>query len=385
MRVLIDIAEMRGGGAERQVAQLAVGLVQRGHPCALAVNKSFTAYTEKLASGGVRVRSFRRMHRFDARILPDLVSFTREFRPDVILSVAFTATLWGRLAAIIERHPSVTAEHSSTDRYPLRIVLCNKLLARHTRATVACADAQVPTLVAAGNSRQPIVVINNGVDTSEFFPDVAAAAEFRLEAGIPTDALVVGLVAAHRREKRHDRFIRLIEGLNDRGLDIWGCMVGAGPLLEVNRQRALRSPARGRLVATGAVKNMRAAYCGLDLVVLVSDDIETFPLCFLEAQACGRAVVGMDTGAVRETFVPGRTGILVRQGDEAAMIGELAALLEDPQKRTTMGDAGRGWVGAHLSIDRMVDKYAALLQSVANEAGPRSGRRGGSAWGRDTR
>ena len=368
MRVLIDIASLGRGGAERQVVQLVTGLTRRGHECALAVNKSVEAYTAELAAGGVEVKSFGRTHRYDARILPDLVAFSRKFAPDVILAVAFNATLWGRLAAVIARCPCVTAEHSSSDKSPHRIVLCNRLLGSHTRATVACGRAQVPSLVAAGNRQRSIVVIHNGVDTAEYFPDANGGAEFRERVGIPADAVAVGLVAAHRPEKRHDRFIRLIEGLSALGLDVWGCMVGGGGLLGVNRQRALRSRVADRLVVTGPVTDMRGVYSGLDLVVLVSDDVETFPLSFLEAQACARPVIGMDTGAVRETFAQGASGVLVDQGDERQMLREVAELVADRGRLRSMGDHGRMWVGANLSLERMVSEYEKLLQSVVDGA-----------------
>jgi len=365
---MIDIARVSRGGAERQVVQLAAGLARRGHTCVLAVHRGVEAYGDYLAEGGVEVRSLGRMHRYDARVLYDLAELCRFFKPDVVLAVQFSATLWGRSAAIMLRRPCVTAEHSSIGRHPRRVRLTNRLLGRFTRATVACAQAQVPTLVAAGNQLDSVVVINNGVDTAEFFPDIVGAAQFREAAGIPPDAAVVGLIAAHRPEKRHDRFVGLIEDLNGMGLDVWGCMVGGGLLLDANRKMALRSACADRLVVTGPMSNLRGVYSGVDLVVLVSDDVETFPLCFLEAQACARAVAGMDTGGVRETFLPGRSGVLVAQADQRQMASEVAKLLGDKDRCRAMGATGRQWVDANLSLEKMIDGYEALLERVA--AGP---------------
>jgi L-malate glycosyltransferase len=380
VRVLVDITSLGRGGAERQVVQLVTGLTRRGHDCVLAVNKSVDAYEAELAAEGVEARSFGRMHRYDARILLDLVGVTRRFEPDVILAVAFTATLWGRLAAVILHRPCVTAEHSSEAKHARRVIFTNRLLAGRTSATVACGRGQIPSLVAAGNRRQSIVVINNGVDTAEYFPDAEGGAAFRDRLGIPADALVIGLVAAHRPEKRQDRFIALIEGLRSLGLDVWGCMVGGGPLLDANRHLARSSPVADRLTVTGAMTNLRAVYSGLDLVVLVSDS-ETFPLSCLEAQACARPVVGMDAGAVCETFALGASGVLVDQGDGRQMLHEVAELLADRERLRSMGDFARTWVEANLSLERMVSQYERLLQGVvdgalAHPAGPSLPRRG---------
>jgi glycosyltransferase involved in cell wall biosynthesis len=364
VKILIDIGRLGRGGAERQVAQLASGLAARGHRCVLSVHKSVDAYAGTVRRAGVVVEALGRMGKYDPRILPDLLALTHSFRPDVVLAVEFNATLWGRLAAVLGGYPCVTAEHASKVRFPAPVVVTNRVLSPFTRATVACAQAQVPRLVTAGSRAGAMVVIHNGVDTSEFFPDLEGARGFRDAHRIPRDAQVIGLIAAHRTEKRHDRFIRLVEDLGVLGVDAWGCMVGGGPLLDQDRQMARRSSVADRLVATGPVDEVRAAYSAMDVVVLVSD-WETFPLSLLEAQACARPVVSLDVGGARETFLPARSGVLVRPGDGARLAREVAALLKDERRLRTMGDHGRAWVEAALPLDAMVERYESLLERVA--------------------
>jgi glycosyltransferase involved in cell wall biosynthesis len=364
MRVLINIAALDRGGAERQTTQLAAGLARRGHEVLLVVNKTVDAYAEELAAGQVSVRELRRVRAYDVRTLTDLVSLCHRGRPDVVITVMFNATFWGRLAAFIAGRPCITAEHSTGTKARRDVLLSNKLLAPVSSWTVACGHGQIPWLVKAGNDARKIVVIHNGVDPDTYYPDADAARAFRTEVGLPQDALVVGLVAAHRPEKRHDRFVRLVEGLRSSGLDVWGCMVGGGPLLEADRALAASSPAADRLVVTGPRNDMRRVYSGLDLLVLVSDTVETFPLSFLEAQACARPVVGMQTGAVGETFTD-RSGVLVRQGDEAQLLREVAALVADRHRLLSMGEQGRAWVKENLTVERMVSEYEKLLRGVA--------------------
>lgn len=362
--MLIDIGSLDRGGAERQIVDLAAGLARRGHSCALAVHKSVDAFGERLEMDGVLVQALGRMRKYDARILPDLLALYRGYRPDVVLAVEFNATLWGRLAAVMLGYPCAIAEHASKDRFPASVIAANRALAPFTRATVACARAQVPRLVAAGSRAGSMVVINNGVDVVEFSPDNARVEEFRAMAGIPRNAFVIGLVAAHRVEKRHDRFIRLVEDVRALGTDAWGCMVGGGPLLDANRRMAARSRAAERIVITGPIEDMPAAYNAMDVIVLVSDS-ETFPLSMLEAQACARVVVSMDVGGVCETFVPGETGILVGEGDEQAMAVAVTELAGDRERLRITGEAGRDWVETNLSLDMMIDRYERLLERVA--------------------
>jgi glycosyltransferase involved in cell wall biosynthesis len=368
MRIMVDIASLRLGGAERQVVHLVAGLNARGHQVALVVNKRVEAYRDELAASGIVVRELGRMGRYDPRVLPDLAQCVWSLRPEVVVTVSFNATFWGRIAAGASRCACVTAEHSCTRNVPLFMKMSNSLLSGVSRATIACGEAQIPALVAAGNRRDHIVVIRNGVDVDRFATDEEEGAAFRERFDIPGDAVVLGLVAAHRPEKRHDRFISLIENLQSMGHDVWGCMVGGGDLLPQTQRLAADSPVSSRLIVTGPLSQMTSVYSGLDLTVLVSDDVETFPMSLLEAQACGCPVAAMDICAVKETFSQGTSGILVGQGDMEGLAQGIAHLLSSDGALEKMGDAGRIWVRQNRTVDQMVAGYEELLEDVLGGA-----------------
>jgi len=109
---------------------------------------------------------------------------------------------------------------------------------------------------------------------------------------------------------------------------------------------------------------MRAVYSALDVATLVSDE-ESFPMCFLEAQSCGCPVVGMDTSGVRSTFARGRSGLLVAQDDVDGMVDALSQLIADEVRRKEMGQYGRQWVSANLSLEHMIDEYERVLTNAA--------------------
>jgi len=282
----------------------------------------------------------------------------------VCICVSFNATLWGRLAAASTGCRVVVAEHATMAQTPLAIRLTNRLLSPFTKSVIACAEAQVDPLCRGGHKRRKIAVVRNGVDIVRFCRDDLGAANVRAELGVPAGAPMVALVAAHRPEKRHDRFISLIEKLHDAGIEAWGVMVGGGPLEQRDASMARTSRAAQRLIVTGVRDDLPAVYSASDVVVLLSDDIETFPLCFLEAQACGVPVVGLDTGGVRETMIERQTGFLVGRDDLDGMCSAVAELLMDPARRERMGRAGRAFVADGLSRDAMIDGYERVLASA---------------------
>jgi len=367
LRIAFDIAAVWRGGAERVTLEVAAGLTDLGHDVLLIVNKRaeyFGEYADR-----VQIVELGRTNRWDARVLADIRRALRAFNADVCVCVMFTASLWGRLAAASLGCRVVIAEHSTTEK-TLAERSAHILLGSVTDTVIACADAQVDALVRGGHPRRKIRVVRNGVDIGRFRRDTPGAKKMRHELGLPPEAAVLMLVAAHRPEKRHDRFMLLIEQLHDAGVWVWGVMVGGGPLIARTTALAKASPVAEWLRVTGPMVDMPAAYSAADVVVLLSDDIETFPLSFLEAQACEVPVVGMDIGGVRETLQDGETGFVVEQGDLAGMASSVAALLADPGRRARIGQAGRAFVTEKLSTEATVEGYLRILEKPARVSQP---------------
>ncbi len=372
MRVLFDVSTYGrgtdesnpGGGLERQVADLAVGLATRGHEVAIVANKVGYLHRDQLESHGVPLWSLGRQGRYDVRVLTDLTGLVKRYDPDVVVAENFNASLWARLAGIRRGTGIVVAEHSSDCAIPAKEYWTNRLLAPFTHAVVACANAQARSLVAAGHRADSIVVVHNGVDVSRFHPDPLGAAAFRSECGIQRKTFLIGLVASHRREKRQDRLVPIVERMREAGMDVAACAVGWGPDSEKNKALFAASPAGDRLRVVGPRSDLSAVYSACDAVVLTSDAVETFPLCFLEAQSCGTPVVGMMVGGVGETFQPGVSGFLIEQGDVAGMATALRSLYDEPDVRARMGMRARAFVQRELTNDRMVDRYEPILREA---------------------
>jgi glycosyltransferase involved in cell wall biosynthesis len=364
LRIAFDIAALDMGGAERQTLEVATGLAELGKDVLLIVNKHAQHFGDYHRA--LRITELGRMQRFDPRVGLDIRRALRAFRPDVCICVLFNASLWGRLAALSIGCPVLVAEHSTKLSTSTAERLTNIALGPSTRAVVACAEAQVEALVRGGHPRHKIRVIRNGVDVGRFRPYSGGGRRLRATWDVPAKAPLLMLAAAHRREKRQDRFVAAVEHLHERGCPAYGVMVGGGPLLEQSRALAAASPVSSSLRVVGPVTDMTAAYSAADVVLLVSDDVETFPLSFLEAQACAVPVVGMSTGGVAETVIDGETGVIVPQGDLDELTSVTAALLADGDRRTRMGVAGRSFVSTQLTRQVMVQRYADLLASISD-------------------
>jgi len=100
---------------------------------------------------------------------------------------------------------------------------------------------------------------------------------------------------------------------------------------------------------------------------------EPFGIINLEAMACETPVVASAVGGILEVVVDGETGILVPPAKPDALAAALTRLLNDPEARRRMGQAGRKRVEAHFSWASVAERtervYADAIADFKKSAG----------------
>lgn len=104
------------------------------------------------------------------------------------------------------------------------------------------------------------------------------------------------------------------------------------------------------------------AYRSCDIFVAPSR-FESFGLIFVEAMMCSRPVVALKSGAANEVIEDGSTGLLVSDDADDLRL-TLLELIDDPERRRAMGDAGRARYEQWFTADAMGARLEKLLQSV---------------------
>ena len=95
--------------------------------------------------------------------------------------------------------------------------------------------------------------------------------------------------------------------------------------------------------------------------------VDTFPNAVLEALACGTPVVATRVGGIPEQVRDGETGLLVPPGDGRAFGEALLALLDDPERRRSMGDRAASDAAARFQLERQADEYLSWYAELADE------------------
>jgi glycosyltransferase involved in cell wall biosynthesis len=82
-------------------------------------------------------------------------------------------------------------------------------------------------------------------------------------------------------------------------------------------------------------------------------------------------MVATAAGGSSEIVIDGQTGLLVPIGDPAALGAAVRRLVLDPELRDRLGEAARAHVERMFGMDRFVQEFATLYESLVerNRAG----------------
>jgi len=86
-------------------------------------------------------------------------------------------------------------------------------------------------------------------------------------------------------------------------------------------------------------------------VVVPSEWYENCPMSILEAMSYSKPVIGSRIGGIPELVADGETGLLFEPGNVAQLRGCLLQMLADPDRRKSMGQAGRERLERQFSLN----------------------------------
>lgn len=339
MRVLFVGTFTGPGGAASHLVTLATALAAAGHRVAVAATPESGVWSALSGNTDVALHAVTFTRAFDERALRALNEAVDAAAPDCMVAV-FEQDYWGSaLVAARRRIPCALFLHHAGMKRVNRLML--PFVRR--RFLVPSRDLRqwVLSLGVAGHNAH---VLYNPIDTCHFHPDAALRARAREELGFGSDDCVVAFVGRMEANKGVVPFAKALSLAMARVPSLRALWVGFGRR-EADVDAIIHaSPFADRHARRGWTDDMRPYYAAMDMLALPSTGRESFGRVLAEAQSCGVAVCGSDIGGIPETMQPGRTGVLVPPGDVSAWADALCALARDPERRESMGTAGREFV-----------------------------------------
>jgi phosphatidylinositol alpha-1,6-mannosyltransferase len=206
-----------------------------------------------------------------------------------------------------------------------------------------------------------------GVDTSLFHPG-ADGGSVRARHGVGDRPLIV-CVSRLVPRKGQDMLIRALPRVRREIPDALLMIVSGGPDRKRLRRLAASAGVADHVIFTGSVRyeDLPAHYAAGDVYAMPCRtragglDVEGLGIVYLEASACGRPVIGGDSGGAPDAVLEGETGFVVNGRDLDALTARLVQVLGDRELAAKLGAAGRAWTEAEWTWDRQASRFASLL------------------------
>lgn len=216
-----------------------------------------------------------------------------------------------------------------------------------------------------------IVVIPGGVEHEQFHPKVDTV--FIKQRYALEGKKIILTVARLDKHKGHEFILRaLSHGILEKFPNMVYIIVGDGPEKN-NLESLVRNLDLSRnVIFTGFVENseLPAFYNSCDVFVMPSweipgrtDLIEGFGIAYLEANACGKPVIGGRSGGVSDAIVDGQTGLLVEPTHIEELPEVICKVLSDETYASLLGQQGRKRVETLLNWKAIGEQIVRVIRT----------------------
>jgi glycosyltransferase involved in cell wall biosynthesis len=301
----------------------------------------------------------------------DLLGIARHLRaarPQIVHTFLLTASLYGRLAAILARVPLVvgTEVNIYEHKRPAHALAERLLMAGTDRIVVSAESVRDFYVKQVHAERSKVDVIYNAVDFTQA-QATASRAEMRSTLGLPIGARVAGIIARLTEQKGY-RFLFDALASHPALADVHLLAVGGGEQQDALVRDADAKGLSSRVHFLGPRRDLGNLLAAMDVFVLPSL-WEGLPLSMVLAMGAGVPVVATRVAGIPEVVDDGRTGLLVPPGDAEALGAALARVLNEPELRRRMSEEARASVLPRFGVNRYVDSVVALYDRLLVQEG----------------
>ena len=249
-------------------------------------------------------------------------------------------------------------EHNKQERYHFITRFLNKFSFNSQSKAIAVSEDVAASIKKNINPSIPVTTILNGVDTDRFVRERQLGIELRKKYNIPEDAILLGNIAVFRFQKRLKEWIDLFKLVHDKNPNIYGCIIGDGPLNEEIRSHLKAQGLEDKIIMPGLQTNVMPWLSAIDIFLMTSQ-FEGLPIALLEAMSMGCAVVSTDAGGIVEVIRNNEDGFLLPVDQWNELEHPLNKLLQNHASIQQWGEKARNRVVNSFSMKTMVKELEA--------------------------
>lgn len=202
---------------------------------------------------------------------------------------------------------------------------------------------------------EDIHVVNNGTDAQRFFIKDASKLRQKLKL---EDKLVLFTVCRHVKRKGIQDVIDALPDAIKAIPDLYYLIGGTGPYTDFYKKQVQQAGLTNHVGFTGKIpeSTLLDYYNLCDIFIMtpreVLPDIEGFGIVYLEANACGKPVIGTISGGVTDAIQDEKTGLLIEREHPAAISQAIIRLAKDERLRNRLGNYAKDWVKIEMTWER---------------------------------
>lgn len=355
------------------MVNLSKSLRIKGHDVSVGVFYSGGPMDNELTEADVALHSFEKKRRWDVlSFCFSLVRLMRKQRPDIVHSYLGTANVLSVLlkpsllcAPVVWGVRSSNMDLSCYDWFWRLSFFLEKKLSRFADLIIVNSYAGMEYSAQNGFPMEKMIVIPNGIETTNFTPQPPLREKTRKEWGISNNETLIGLVARLDPKKDHITFLKAAAQVSRVRPDVRFVCVGRGDEIYYKRLRHVSDECglSSRILWAGSRDDMPAVYNGLDILCLSSAFGEGFPNVIGEAMACGVPCVVTDVGD--SARIVGDNGIVVPpEQPESLASGLLEMIARIEKNKKYPADRLRHRIVEEFSVEKMVQLTEAALSDL---------------------
>ncbi|MDP8263817.1 MAG: glycosyltransferase family 4 protein [Candidatus Ancaeobacter aquaticus] len=241
---------------------------------------------------------------------------------------------------------------------------------RNAHAIVTCSQYVKKLLLEFGAKNNKIIVVYPGVDTS-FFKPLKVPDAFLNKYSLKNRKILLSVSRLVHR-KGHDMVLDALPTVAQKIPEILYIIVGKGP--EKNRlEKIIKNKKLDPYVLfTDEISNsdLQFFYNCSNVFIMPSREVDSdghvegFGIVFIEANACGKPVIGGRSGGIPEAIVNGKTGFLVDPENSADIADKITNLLCNNDLSSEMGQFALQYVKEHFSWNDYTNEFKKLLSEM---------------------
>jgi glycosyltransferase involved in cell wall biosynthesis len=377
------------GGAENTIADLAVGLKDRGAQPTIVTARWDADWSPRAFYNEIPVIRLPKPRGQSWGTLRYLIALARWLRRnrdriDLVCVSGLRFDAYATLTALRSSAVPVVlrAERAGADgdcAWQRRSRFAARLLrrCRAADAVIASDGATARELVGSGYTADRVCRIANGVSAASWLHKVdrfaarAALADANMDLTVPVDTPVVVYVGRFRRREDLEWLIDAWRAVLSQRPDARLWLIGNGARREELHRRLVHLGVHRAVLMPGTFDDVGDVLTAANVCVVPGSGAG-LPRALLEAVAAGIPVVACDTEEIRQC--PGITRENARwipSGDRAALSRAIIDWLTRPPARSVLAEARRR-ILRHYSVSRMIDEHLRLFeQLITARRGPR--------------